>query len=185
MLCQNCNQHQATTHIKRFIGGRAEEFHLCPNCARESGLLGDGPNLFGQSFPDFGFQLSDLFSGFLGSSVKQQPAALAPAARCGMCGASLQEIAKTGRVGCAKCYEAFYAQLEPTLQRIHSSLEHAGKTPEDGNPDLRLRREREQTLAALREQIAQAVKSEEYEEAARLRDEIRRLEEGGAEDELA
>jgi len=177
MLCQNCNQHPATTHIKRFIGGRAEEYHLCPGCARESGLLGhDG-------LPDFGFQLSDLFSGFLGSSVKQQPAALAPVQRCGMCGSSLPEIAKTGRVGCAQCYEDFYAQLEPTLQRIHGSLEHAGKRPEDGNPELRQRREREQNLIALREQIAQAVKSEEYEEAARLRDEIRRIEEGRAEDE--
>jgi len=174
MLCQNCNANPATTHIKRFVGDRAEEYHLCPGCARASGLLGDG----GLGLPDFGFQLSDLFSGFLGSSVKQQqPNTLAPVARCGMCGASLQEIAKTGRVGCAQCYETFYSQLEPTLQRIHGSLEHAGKTPEDGNPQLRQRREREQNLAQLREQIAQAVKSEEYEEAARLRDEIRRIEE--------
>ena len=175
MLCQNCNQHPATTHIKRFIGNRAEEYHLCPNCARECGLLNEG------GMPDIGFHLSNLFSGFLGSSVQQQPSALAPVARCAMCGSSLHEIAKSGRVGCAQCYEAFYAQLQPTLQRIHGSLEHAGKTPEDGNPDLRLRREREQSLAQLREQIAQAVKSEEYEEAARLRDEIRKIEEGGAE----
>ena len=169
MLCQHCNQHQATTHIKRIINGQAEEFHLCQNCARESGLFGGS---------DFGFQLSDLFSGFLGSSVKQQPSAH----RCGLCGASLGEIVKSSRVGCAQCYETFYAQLEPTLQRIHGSLEHSGKTPEDGNPQLRQRREREQALASLREQIAQAVKDEDYEQAAKLRDEIRRMEEGGAKD---
>ena len=172
MICQHCNTHQATTHIKRVVNGQAEEFHLCQNCARESGLFGGGT-------PDFGFQLSDLFSGFLGSSVKQQPAALVPALRCGLCGATLAEIAKSSRVGCAQCYETFHAQLKPTLQRIHGSLEHTGKTPEDGNPQLRARREREQALAELREQIAQAVKDENYEQAAKLRDEIRRMEEGG------
>jgi len=158
------------------VNGHAEEFHLCQNCARESGLFG------GNGSPDFGFQLSDLFSGFLGSSVKQQPSTLAPTLRCGLCGASLHEIAKSSRVGCAKCYETFYAQLQPTLQRIHGSLEHSGKTPEDGNPQLRVRREREQALAELRAQIAQAVKDERYEEAAQLRDEIRRMEEGGDDD---
>ena len=168
MLCQNCKQHQATTHIKRIVNGRAEEIYLCPNCAKASGL----------GLPDFGLHLSDLFSGFMAQSqlLGQQ----APAARCGLCGSSLHEIAKSGRVGCAQCYEAFYAQLEPTLQRIHGSLEHAGKTPEDGNPELRTRKERERKLTGLREQIAGAVKEENYEEAARLRDEIRRMEEGGA-----
>ena len=174
MLCQNCKQHQATTHIKRVINGQAEEFHLCPNCARESGL----------GLPDFGFQLSDLFSGFLAQSQlgqgSMQQGALAPAARCGLCGSSLHEIVKSGRAGCAQCYETFYSQLEPTLQRIHGSLEHAGKTPEDGNPDLHARKERERNLADLREKIAEAVKDENYEEAARLRDMIRTLEEGGA-----
>ena len=170
MLCQQCNQREATAHIQRVINGHSEEFHLCPNCARESGLLGEG---------DIGFHLSNLFGGFLGSSVQQQPVALAPAARCGMCGASLHEIAKCGRVGCAKCYEAFYRQLEPTLQRIHGSLEHCGSRPEDKNPDLHARQERERLLNSFRERIAAAVKDENYEEAARLRDEIRRMEEGG------
>jgi len=168
MLCQHCNEHQATTLIKRMINGRVEELYLCQTCAGESVI------------PNFGFALSDLFSGFLGSSVSQQPGPQSPKKRCELCGASLDEIVKSSQIGCAKCYETFYVQLEPSLQRIHGSLEHAGKTPEDGNPDLRERRAREQTLADLRTQITQAVKNEEYEQAAALRDEIRKLEEGGA-----
>lgn len=168
MPCQNCNQNQATTHIKRLLNGQLEEFYLCADCAR------------GSVSPGFGFQLSDLFGGFLGHSVKQQPAAQVSVSRCGLCGASLAEIAKNSCVGCAKCYDTFYIQLAPTLQRIHGSLEHTGKTPEDSNPGLKLRREREQVLTDLRKQIAQAVKTEDYEQAAKLRDEIRKLE-GGAE----
>ena len=172
MLCSQCKQNEATTHIKRVVNGRAETFHLCPACAQGSGLFESALAL-----PEFGLHLSDLFSGFLGSSV--QHSALAPAPRCGFCGSSLHEIAQSGRAGCAQCYDTFYDQLEPTLQRIHGALAHSGKTPEDGNPDLRARREKEQALARLREQIAAAVKEEDYEQAARLRDEIRRLEEGG------
>lgn len=177
MLCEQCKQREATTHIKRIVNGRAQEFHLCHNCAQESGVLAGG------GFPEFGFHLSDLFSGFLGSSVQQNAAVLAAPARCGFCGSSLHEIVQSGRVGCARCYEAFYDQLEPTLQRIHGALEHAGKTPLSGSPELQARKQKEQTLSQLREQIAAAVKEENYEEAARLRDEIRRLEEGGEGDD--
>jgi len=175
MLCQNCKQRQASTHIKRMIGGRAEELHLCAECAQENGL----------GLPELGFQLSDLFGGLLaqsqlglgsGAGAQLSPA---PAQRCGLCGVSLHEIVQSGRVGCAQCYETFRAQLEPTLQRIHGSLEHCGSRPEDKNPDLHARQERERLLNSFRERIAAAVKDENYEEAARLRDEIRRMEEGG------
>ncbi|MCL2532270.1 MAG: UvrB/UvrC motif-containing protein [Oscillospiraceae bacterium] len=171
MNCEKCNNHPATTHIKRFAGGVAEEFHLCAACAKASGLLS----------PDGGFNLGDLFGGLLGNSVSQQPA-VAQSPRCAACGLSLQEIAQSGRMGCAACYDTFSAQIAPTLQRIHSSVQHSGKTPEDGNPALRERRERESTLTQLREQIAHAVREENYEQAAKLRDEIRALEQGGGDD---
>ena len=167
-MCQQCNNHPATTHIKRMAGGMVEEFHLCAACAKASGLLGSGG----------GFNLADLFGGLLGNSVSQQPAAV-QSPRCTACGLSLQEIAQTGRMGCAACYDTFAVQIAPTLQRVHSSVQHTGKTPEDGNPALRERRARESTLTQLREQIAQAVQEENYEQAATLRDEIRALEGGG------
>ena len=169
MLCQHCNNHPATTHIKRMAGGIVEEFHLCAACAKASGLL---PGSGG------GFNLADLFGGMLGNSVSQQPAAV-QSPRCAACGLSLQEIAQSGHMGCAACYDTFAAQIAPTLQRVHSSVQHIGKTPEDGNPALRVRRERESALTALREQIMQAVQEENYEQAAKLRDEIRTLEQGG------
>lgn len=171
MTCQQCNN-PATTHIKRMAGGVVEEFHLCAACAKASGLL---PNSGG------GFNLADLFGGLLGNSVSQQPAAV-QSPRCEACGLSLQEIAQSGCMGCATCYDTFHTQILPTLQRIHSSLQHTGKTPEDGNPALRERRQRESNLAQLREQIAQAVQEENYEQAAKLRDEIRALEQGGGND---
>jgi protein arginine kinase activator len=170
MLCEQCKQREATTHIKRVVNGAAEEYHLCAACAQEAGI--------GFSAPDFGFHLSDLFGGFLGSSLQSATHVHAPALRCGMCGSGLNEIIQSGRVGCAQCYDTFRGELEPTLQRIHGSLEHAGKVPQ-ADPAVQARKERESKLEQLRTQIAQAVRDENYEEAAKLRDEIRGLEERG------
>jgi protein arginine kinase activator len=170
MLCEQCKQREATTHIKRVLNGAAEEFHLCGACAKEAGLMPG--ELFGGGF---GLHLSDLFSGFLGSSLPQQT--LAPAARCAFCGSTLREITENGRVGCAQCYQTFYEELAPSLQRIHSALQHNGKSPA-ADPAAAARKAKEQNLADLKTQIAQAIRNENYEEAARLRDEIRSLEEG-------
>ena len=169
MLCEQCKQREATTHIQRVLNCQSQEFHLCAACAREAGLV---------AMPSFGFQLSDLFSGFLGSSLQQAQPQLAPA-RCALCGSTLREITQSGRAGCAQCYDTFYDALEPALQRIHGALEHAGKTPD---PAARGRRQAERQVARLREEIAAAVREEDYERAARLRDEIRELEEGGGGD---
>jgi len=171
MLCQHCKQNEATTHIRQVLNGAAQEFHLCGACAKEAGL---GAQL---AAPEFGFHLSDLFSGFLGSSLQKQ--AQPPPVRCELCGSSLSEIIQNSRVGCARCYETFADQLQPTLQRIHGALRHTGKTPET-DPAETARRQREQEVARLRGDIATAVQAEDYEQAARLRDEIRKLEEGGA-----
>jgi len=172
MLCQHCKQNEATTHIRRVINGAAEEFHLCAACAKEAGL---GAQL---AAPEFGFHLSDLFSGFLGSSLRGMGQSQPAPVRCELCGSSLNEIIQSSRVGCARCYETFAEQLQPTLQRIHGVLKHTGKTPEI-DPIETERRQKEQRVENLRAQIGEAVQAEDYEQAARLRDEIRKLEEGG------
>jgi protein arginine kinase activator len=96
MLCEQCKQREATTHIRRVVNGAAEEHHLCGPCA--AGLFEGG-----LAMPQFGLHLGDLFGGFLGNSA----AALAPTARCGFCGSSMREIIQSGTVGCAQCYETF------------------------------------------------------------------------------
>lgn len=168
MLCEQCKQREATTHIRRVVNGAAEEHHLCTDCAREAGLYKEA------AMPDFGFHLSDLFSGFLGSSVQNLPAA----ARCEFCGSSMHEIVKHSRVGCAQCYDTFREQLQPTLQRIHGAQTHKGKIPAE-SPEAMQQKQKEQEIARLRAEIAAAVQAEQYEQAAALRDEIRNIEEGG------
>ena len=40
---------------------------------------------------------------------------------------AFEDIAKTGKVGCADCYEIFEDRLEPIIRRIQSSNRHVGR----------------------------------------------------------
>ena len=91
---------------------------------------------------------------------------------CAQCGISLGEISTTGRVGCAQCYQSFHELLRSHLLTLHGNNTHKGLMPRA----YRERTERLARAAKLRELIQAAVSREAYEEAARLRDELRALE---------
>lgn len=92
--------------------------------------------------------------------------------KCPLCGASAYDIQKTGKAGCARCYEVFADILDPYIRKIHGSVTHQGRIPGGGTPEQKLDRE----IAQLRTQLSEAVKAEEYLKAAELRDKIRELE---------
>lgn len=164
MLCDQCGQKPATTHVKTNINGVTHAYHLCEECAAKMGYH-TAAGLGG------GFGLNDLFGSFFGESLAAHPRA-AQTVRCPGCGASFDDIARSGRVGCAKCYETFLDQLLPSLQRMHGKSRHAGKAPSGATAEAK----RESRLESLKRQLAAAVDAQEYEKAAGLRDEIRQLE---------
>ncbi len=101
--------------------------------------------------------------------------------RCEKCGASFEEIAKTGRLGCAECYKTFRRQLLPVIQRIHGTARHKGKTPTSSalrilDTNQQMVPVQESPLEEKKRQLQQAVEAQEYERAAVLRDEIKELE---------
>jgi protein arginine kinase activator len=83
----------------------------------------------------------------------------------------LSDFAKTGRLGCPTCYEAFMGQLRPILRKTHGSTTHTGRRPGE-NHELR---EERRELRRLRGELARAIRQEEYEAAADLRDRIKAL----------
>jgi len=116
MICQSCGEHPATTKVKAIVNGRLTEYALCAACARR---LGYTTLLTGL---DRGFSsiLSDFFGGDNAEPGEQ---------RCPWCGATFEEIARTGKVGCAHCYEVFKDRLLPIIQRLYGSDIHCGKMP--------------------------------------------------------
>jgi protein arginine kinase activator len=161
MLCDICKKNEATVHLTEIINEQVTKMHLCENCAREKGA---------EMEEHFG--LSDLLAGLADLGSTMEPEVL-DTVKCPNCGLSYQNFRKIGRLGCSECYEAFKKQLGPILKRIHGADRHAGKvalkTGKVQN-DAKI-------LQDLRLRMEKAIQFEEFEEAARLRDEIKKTEE--------
>ena len=113
------------------------------------------------------------FSNFLGSFFGYVLPARTQATRCEFCGSSYSEIAKSGHVGCAKCYEIFADQLYPSINRIHGNTTHCGK-----NSKLKSKAEptKEDKLKKLKAELEKAISEQNFEYAAELRDKIKEME---------
>jgi len=92
---------------------------------------------------------------------------------CQVCGLKFVDFRNSGRLGCPHDYQAFREELTPLLEKIHGETRHCGKTPRR----LPQTKQKESELVVLRKLLTQAVNREAYEEAAKIRDHIRRLEE--------
>lgn len=166
MLCQNCGKNEATTHVKRIIHGSASEYHLCQRCASK---LGYGDIFSG--FDDFGF--GGLFGNLFSQGQSLLGDTSASALRCEKCGSTFRDIAETGKVGCADCYRIFKDRLMPSLQRIHGRTKHIGKSPAGVVPGP------EKQIEDLKGKLQKAIETQNFEEAAKLRDQIKSMEQEG------
>ncbi len=165
MLCQNCGKYEATTHVKRIINGEAAEAHLCPDCARALGYT----DVFG----GFGNVFGDLLGSFFGEPSSS--AIAARTVRCEKCGSTFNDIIESGKIGCAECYKTFYDKLLPSLQRIHGKTKHEGKIPNR----VSVENINENKLESLEAELKEAIETQNFEKAAKLRDEIKELKESG------
>jgi len=160
MLCDICGKREATVHLTEIVNEKVTKLHLCEECAREKG----------QEMEEH-FGLSDLLAGLadLGSTATTE---VVESIKCPSCGFTYQDFKKAGRLGCSECYEAFKKQLAPLLKRIHGADRHVGKIPVQVGKTVNDAR----NLQELKMKMEKAIQSEEFEEAARLRDKIRELE---------
>ena len=160
MKCQRCPK-QATLHITEVLGDdKFEELHLCEDCAKK-----------------YLYEPAQQAQDQAKKGGKPAAADLADepgGKQCEACGIKFLEFRNTGRLGCPHDYDSFKEELLPLLESIHGDVKHAGKTPRR----LPKAKSAQLELAQLRKKLAQAVQDEAYEEAARLRDKIRQVEEG-------
>src|SRR5437588_721123 len=158
MKCQKC-PNAATLHITEIVSeDHVEELHLCEVCANKY-LYEPQPKGGGaKPSPSAGEDAEE--SGVLNRE-------------CEICGIKFVDFRNTGRLGCPHDYQEFREELTPLLENIHGETTHRGKIPSRMPQNKAMQTE----LAQLRKQLLQAVNKEAYEDAARLRDRIRALEE--------
>ena len=162
MLCQICGKNPANVHFTEIRDNKMTEIHMCEHCAEEQNLH--------KSAAQHKFDLADLVVGMAdaGAQTDEERVGHVQCPRCGLLYSSFKE---TGRLGCGECYTAFQFQLRPLLRRIHGDTRHRGKTPQRGAPETGLRQ-----IQRLHDELQRAVEREEFERAAGIRDDIRRLE---------
>ncbi len=164
MKCDICHKNEATVHLTEIINNKVTKLHLCEQCAREK-----------SAEMEEHFGLADLLAGLAdlvpsAGNIKQSAAAETKL-KCPSCGFTFQDFRKMGRLGCPKCYDTFKMQLSPLLKKIHGSDAHIGKIPVKSETV----RNKASLLSELKAKLDTAVKAEEFEQAARLRDQIRAL----------
>jgi protein arginine kinase activator len=158
MTCDVCKKNPASVFLTQIVEGKMQKVNLCDSCSKEKGVT-----------DPTGFALADLL---LGLGAAQEIERGGGVQKCPACGFSQGDFKKTGRLGCAVCYDTFGDGLQSLLKGMHKGTSHHGKVPS------RLQRsiERETQLKELHRTLRKAVSDEDYESAAQLRDRIRALE---------
>lgn len=174
MICDQCGKRPASVIVKQTAQGKATEQHLCHICAAENHNL----NI---SFEQDPLAIHQLLSNWFPNQQTSLNPVKKEVAVCPACGFTFSKFLEIGKFGCASCYEAFDSQLDGIFKRFHNgNSTHTGKIPASYGSTLKIKKEIEE----LRKEMQVSITEENFEEAARLRDEIKvlnlQLEGGGA-----
>ena len=154
LKCSLCDK-EATVHLTQIVNNKIHKVDLCETCAEKKGVTD----------PE-SFSMADLLaktskgSGTRGGAV------------CPNCGHDATDFQRTGRLGCAECFNHFRGQLTPVLEDMHVGTAHQGKVPKYALQ----RQSGRKRLNELQSALDRAVEEEAYEDAAKYRDEIKQIE---------
>lgn len=165
MICQTCKERTATVHLTEISDGQRRETHLCQECAQQQGLA------VKTQIP-----LNELLSTLLSTQPQadeNSPTPAVPERTCPDCGMTLKRFSKESSLGCAHDYDEFQNELMPLIEQTQNGkTQHCGKVPSRAPEKDR----KDVELVGLRRQLDAAVKNEDYEAAAQLRDQMKSYE---------
>lgn len=163
MKCDMCDQ-EASVFLTQIVDGKMTQVNLCDKCSKEKGVT-----------DPTGFQLADFLLGTAAQKKSKTVAADDDSLACPECGFTRAHLKKIGRMGCPECYHTFADDLDNMLRAMHKGTRHVGKVPGKQSP-ANITVNVKRRISELKEAIDLAVTEERYEDAARLRDEVRDLE---------
>lgn len=182
MMCDNCGKRQANVRYSENINGRKKELNLCEECSKKLGI--------GQMDLSMPIDFSSFWGGFLkdfGTTEFMPMINEITTLKCNSCGYTFDDISNTGKLGCRDCYNVFEDRLDSIIKRIQGANHHVGRigkiidrkidSKRNTNKNSQVKKEdkSESELEQLQEELKQAIKEERYEDAARIRDEIKKV----------
>jgi protein arginine kinase activator len=173
-VCEHCHKNVATVTVIEIPPLDAtsagpdgqlphEELHLCEICAQARKLPSVGKK-----------SLGDIWKLLQASGVQASGAQAKSETTCPDCGMTRSELRTRGRIGCARDYEVFESDIREILERVHGAAEHVGRVPGLSPEELEALH-RDRRIRDLERRLETAVRDEEYERAARIRDELQAL----------
>ena len=162
MKCQNCGKREAVVDYTQVIDGSKLHLHLCDKCASEMKIG-----------MDFMFDVDDVFSTFFNGISNVQVLNDVEVLKCKTCGSTYNDFRNAGKFGCADCYETFSGELDSVLKRLHGNNRHVKG---DRKRIDAKKHTTENKIEDLKLKLKECIQKEEYEEAAKLRDRIKELE---------
>jgi len=178
MQCDYC-KNKATVYFTQIIDGVSKKASLCETCASQQGVTdpevflmdGKGANeKKGENEPSKKSKENDelvtVVAGTVGAATKEVV--------CLDCGFTLEDLKRIGRLGCSSCYTVFRKDLMHSLSNMHKGISHQGRVPDGMMESLELQQKEEKLI----QDLDKAIKDEEYEKAAVLRDQLTKLREG-------
>lgn len=180
MLCQNCGKNEVTFRYTQVINGVKKEMNLCDTCAKELGLKDINFNMpisFSSFLSDFFNEYNDnLLPSFIGTEEK----------KCNSCGTTFDNFVNTGEFGCSNCYDIFENRISSILKNLQGANRHIGRgykeiMPKADSEEKTVKKvsnkeKKETKLEKLQKDLQKAIKDERYEDAAKIRDEIKKIE---------
>ena len=178
MLCENCGKREANVRYSENINGVKKEIHVCEECSNELGIAEK------MNFEMPHLDLSNFFENFLEDFTSSEFMPLlneVKQIKCNSCGSSFDDIVSTGRYGCQNCYDVFEDKMDPILKKLQGANRHTGRIGKisDNKIDFNKNENKEEKnkinrIEKLQEDLKQAIKEERYEDAAKIRDEIKK-----------
>lgn len=160
MKCDKCNK-ESVYHSKLIVNGVSQTTNLCRECAMKEGVFTAEPtNIFDDMF--------SIFSDFLPFEKVEEVV-------CPVCKTSLREYRNNHLLGCSNCYETFKDEIKNIIAKIAPYTEHKQESIQIKQKP-KTRKTKEEKIAALREDMKQAVSEERYEDAAKIKKQIAKLE---------
>lgn len=179
MKCENCGKNEANVKYTQIINGEKKQMFLCQEC---SAKLGIDSNIHLNMPINFSSFLSDFFDDV--SGISSMPI-IGKALECPKCGLTFDEFMNTGKFGCSNCYSDFESRIDPILRSLQGATNHVGRigTVKEGNnvkQNLYDKMEEKQNanlnkVDKLKEDLKNAIKEERYEDAAKIRDELKKI----------
>lgn len=191
MLCQNCKENEANVKYTQIINGVKKQMNLCDKCANELGIN------------DISFNMPIDISSFLSDMFEEDTTMFMPnitkTLSCDKCNMTYEEFIKNGKFGCDECYSNFETKIDTLLKNIHGVNRHVGRNGktlienkdinkqqdkeiknENDNEENKIKediKEKQNKIEELKARLKQEIREERYEDAAKTRDEIKRIEE--------